>query len=175
MTVSQWLYSCLALSKSFFFCAQWDRSLHLADRVLWGSQLELADELKMGRTFSQASPASSSALMPDPKVRSAASSDLTESMLLAWTTSEELDVTRVEADVMSESVFFLAPTYEELVGVMTRAMAKWKFDWLVEREETLLSRLDEQFLAGHRHPWVISMMSLRDRWTNHSHRVSTPL
>lgn len=84
-------------------------------------------------------------------------------------------MTRVEGDVMSESVFFLAPTYEELVGVMTRAMDQLKFDWSVERVETLLSRLGEQFLAGHRHPWAISMMSLRDRWTNHSHRVSTPL
>lgn len=33
---------------------------------------------------------------------------------------------------------------------MTRAMAKLKLDWSMEKEESALGRLDEQFLAGHK-------------------------
>lgn len=79
--------------------------------------MELADVLETGLTLSQASPSSSSALMPDPEACSAAYSDLAESMLLAWSSSEEVDVLGVEADVLSESASSLTLTYEVLVDV----------------------------------------------------------
>lgn len=59
----------------------------------------VADELETGFTPSQASPGSSSALMPDPEARSAASSELAESMLLAWFSSKELDILGVKVNV----------------------------------------------------------------------------
>lgn len=65
-------------------------------------------------------------------------------------------MTGVEADVLSESVSSLIPTYEELVNVKTRATAKLKLVWSVERKDIAPSRLDELFLTGHRCPAEVS-------------------
>lgn len=72
--------------------------------------------------------------MPDPEAHFG--------MLLARSSSEQIDMLGVEADVLSEPASFLTPTYEELVHVMTHATAKLKIDWSVEREEIAPSRLD---------------------------------
>lgn len=78
----------------------------------WGLQMELVDELEMGLTLFQASPASSSALRSDPEARSAAFSVLVDSMLLTRSSSEELDVMGVEVgEILCESVSSLTPTY----------------------------------------------------------------
>lgn len=96
--------------------------------------MELADVLEMSLTLSQASPSSSSTLMPDPEACSTVYSDLAESMLLAWSSSEEVDVLGVEADVLSESASSLTLTYEVLVDVITCAKSKLKLDWSLERK-----------------------------------------
>lgn len=62
--------------------------------------------------------------MPDPEACSAASSDLAESMLLARSSSEHLDVPP------------------------PRNTAKLKLDWSVEREEITPSCLYKQILGG---------------------------
>lgn len=58
---------------------------------------------------------------------------------------------------MSESVSFLTPTHEELVDVMTCSTAKLKLDRSVERKESAPRRLDERFLASHKHPTPVSL------------------
>lgn len=58
---------------------------------LWSSQLELAEEPEMVLCLSQASLASSDALRPDQEARSSASSGSAESMLLACSSSEEIE------------------------------------------------------------------------------------
>ncbi|KAK2892441.1 hypothetical protein Q8A67_012429 [Cirrhinus molitorella] len=65
----------------------------------WGSQLDLADELGTGLSFSQSSIASLVALEPNPEALFPVSSGAAESMLLGRSSSEETDVTGVEVDI----------------------------------------------------------------------------
>lgn len=65
-----------------------------------GLQIELAEDFEAGISLSRASPISSRALISDPEAHSAASTDLTEGMLLAFGSEE--DVTRIEVDIVSE-------------------------------------------------------------------------
>lgn len=53
-------------------------------------------------------------------------------MLLGRSSSEELDVTGVDAEELSEPASSLTPTYEELVDVMARTTAKLSLDWSVD-------------------------------------------
>lgn len=78
--------------------------------------------------------------MPDTEACLAASSDLAESMLLARSSSEELDVL-VKLDVLSEPASSLTPTYEDPVDVIPRATAMLKLDWSVEKEKIAPNRL----------------------------------
>lgn len=69
-------------------------------------------------------------------------------MLLGHSSSEELDVTGVEADIVSKPASSSLPVYEELLGVMSCATTRFSLDWSVEKELTP-DRLDEWFLVGH--------------------------
>ncbi len=87
----------------------------------WGSQLNLADELGTGLSLSQSSVASSVALEPN-------------------------------LEATSQTASSSSPTYGELLDVMTRATARLTLDWSAEVQERVSSsRLDERFLAGHKH------------------------
>ncbi len=98
--------------------AEAERRLHS-----WGSQLDLADDLGTGLSLSQSSVASSVVLEPDLEARSPVSSDPAESMLLGWSSSEEIDVTGVEADTTSQpsSSSSSSPAYGKLLEVMSRS------------------------------------------------------
>lgn len=69
--------------------------------------------------------------------------------MLGHSSSEELDVTGVEADIVSKPASSSSPVYEELLGVMTRATTRFSLDCSVEKQELTPGRLDEWFLAGH--------------------------
>lgn len=70
-------------------------------------------------------------------------------MLLGHSSSEKLDVTGVEADIVSEPASSSSLMYEELLGVMTFATTRFSLDWSVEKQELTPDRLDEWFLAVH--------------------------
>ncbi|ROL52033.1 hypothetical protein DPX16_23525 [Anabarilius grahami] len=97
---------------------------------LLGLQIELAEDFEAGISLSRASPISSRALIPDPEAHSAASTDLTEGMLLA--SGSEEDATRIEVDI---TVF---DSGKRLVGValdgnMPSALLVLKFFYVFEK------------------------------------------
>lgn len=100
-------------------------------------QMYLLEELE---GVSLASLASSAALMADPEACSAASSGLTESILLTSSSSSNH-----------------CPTYDELVELMTCAMARLSLDRTSPRQEVTL---DEGFLLDHKHPAPVSLSFL---------------
>lgn len=70
-------------------------------------------------------------------------------MLLGHSSSEKLDVTGVEVDIVSEPVSSSSPMYEELMGVMNHATTRFSLDWSVEKQKLTPDRLDEWFLVVH--------------------------
>ncbi|ROI78118.1 Deleted in malignant brain tumors 1 protein [Anabarilius grahami] len=75
-------------------------------------------------------------------------SALIEVPVLNVSSSEELDVKSIDA-AESEDTPFHSPAYEELMEVVTRAVAKLNLEWPAEREEVChKSKLDECFLPS---------------------------
>lgn len=68
---------------------------------------------------------------------------------MARSSSKEVDVMGIEADVSSETASYPALVYEFL-NIMTCATARLNLNWLVEMQEPAPGRLDEHFLAGHK-------------------------
>lgn len=97
----------------------------------WGSQMELAEELEMGLCLFLLSPAGSSALTWDPEAHSAVSSILSESpvfkFIQLWRGGYHQHWGRRIWGVADS-----LPTYEELVEVVTHAVAKLNIGWPVE-------------------------------------------
>lgn len=100
--------------------------------------MEVVGVFEIGSSLSQISSSNSEALKFDPEARTAASSDLVESMMLARS--------NVASTASSHS-----PRFEELLEVMTHATAILCLDCSVEKQEVVQGRLDEQFLPGHQH------------------------
>lgn len=89
---------------------------------------------------SQPSSASSSAHTRDPETRSEASSAQSERLMLGFSSSEELDVLSIEEGDLGDSPA-QSPQYEELLEVVTRAMARLNIEWPAERQEALRKSL----------------------------------
>lgn len=84
-----------------------------------------------------------SALAQDPEAHSAASSALSESPMLILSSSEEVDVLSNEAGDFEDSPP-LSPAYEELLEVVTRAIAKLNIKWTAEKQKAQkTSKLDK--------------------------------
>lgn len=79
----------------------------------------------------QSSVASSKALTLNPEASLPSSSGLAESVLLGRSSSEELDVTGVEADVY-EPTSSLSPAYRQLLDVITCVIAGLSLDAIEE-------------------------------------------
>lgn len=82
--------------------------------------------------LSQFSVASSEALTANPEASLPSSSSLAESVLLGLSSSVELDVTGVEADVLYEPVSSSSHAYRELLDVITCAIARLSLDAIKE-------------------------------------------
>ncbi|KAL0167364.1 hypothetical protein M9458_039208, partial [Cirrhinus mrigala] len=110
----------------------------------WGSQLDLAEGMETGNPLSPASPARSLARPLGVEARAADSSPRGTGSTLPISSSEEVDVESVE-DVQAPQF----PQYEELLEVVTRAVAKLNIDWPPESlVEPHRSKLDERFLRS---------------------------
>ncbi|KAL0186202.1 hypothetical protein M9458_017872, partial [Cirrhinus mrigala] len=110
----------------------------------WGSQLDLAEGMETGIPLSPASPARSPARPLGAEARAADSSPRGTGSTLPISSSEEVDVGSVE-DVLAPQF----PQYEELLEVVTRAVAKLNIDWPPESlVEPQRSKLDERFLRS---------------------------
>ncbi|KAL0164602.1 hypothetical protein M9458_040355, partial [Cirrhinus mrigala] len=110
----------------------------------WGSQLDLAEGMETGNPLSPASPARSLARPLGVEARAADSSPRGTGSTLPISSSEEVDVESVE-DVQAPQF----PQYEELLEVVTRAVAKLNIDWPPESlVEPQRSKLDERFLRS---------------------------
>ncbi|XP_048037449.1 uncharacterized protein LOC125262674 [Megalobrama amblycephala] len=111
----------------------------------WGSQMELAEGVETGPALSRPLPASPSAFSQAAEARAAVSSPQREAPALHLSSSEEVDVMSVGEEEPPSS----SPAYEELLEVVTRAVAKLKIDWPAERADARpKSKLDERFLPA---------------------------
>lgn len=94
--------------------------------------MELAEELEMGLSLFQLSPAGSSAFTQE--ARFVFSSTQSEGLMLMLSSSEGVDIVSIEAGEFEE-LPALSPAYEELVEVVTHAITKLNINWLTEKQE----------------------------------------
>ncbi|KAI2660086.1 UDP-sugar-dependent glycosyltransferase 52 [Labeo rohita] len=120
-----------------------------AERALhsWGSQLDLLEGMETGNPLSPSSPSRSAARSVGSEARSAATSSQGAGSSLLLSSSGEGDLESV-CEPLPQS-----PQYEELLEVVTRAVAKLNISWPAEEELTpQRSKLDERFLRSKNPP-----------------------
>ncbi|KAL0173793.1 hypothetical protein M9458_029761, partial [Cirrhinus mrigala] len=117
----------------------------------WGSQVDLADELKKGLSLSRASVAGKDELLANDDVVSLTSSDPAASALLGPSQEEQEMLEGEEAE--AEPSLISCPAYEELLEVMDRATVAPR------------GRLDERYLSDHSLPAQVSLPFLPDLHT----------
>ncbi|KAI2668352.1 Transposon Ty3-G Gag-Pol polyprotein [Labeo rohita] len=128
--------------------AEAERRLHS-----WGSQLDLVEGMETGDPLSPASPTKSAARPSGSEARAA-----------------EVDVVSLE-----EAAAPQFPQYEELLEVVTRAVAKLSIDWPAEPlVEPQKSKLDERFLRSRPPPARRSLPFFPDLHTEVSRSWNTP-
>ncbi|KAL0173531.1 hypothetical protein M9458_029499, partial [Cirrhinus mrigala] len=127
---------------------------------LWGSQVDLADELKKGLSLSHSSVADEDKLLADDDVISLTSSDPATSALL----QEEQEMLEGE-EAEAEPSLISCPAYEELLEVMDRATARLDLPWKRAREVAPRGRLNERYLSDHSLPAQVSLPFLPDLHT----------
>ncbi|KAL1257914.1 hypothetical protein QQF64_011158 [Cirrhinus molitorella] len=115
----------------------------------WGSQEDLADELKKGLSLSRSSVRDKSELLEDDVV-SLTSSDQEASALLG-STQEEQEMSEGE-EAEAEPSQSSCPAYEELLDVMDRATTRLDLPWKRARKVAPRGRLDERYLSDHNPP-----------------------
>ncbi len=135
----------------------------------WGSQMDLAEGLETGKPLSLSSPARSTARSLGSEARSADSSPQRAGPVFHLSPSEEEDV---------ESTGFspiLSPQYEELLEVVTRAVAKLNINWPADDQtEEQRSKLDERFLRSKSLPLRRSLPFFPDLHTELSRSWKRP-
>ncbi len=131
---------------------------------LWGSQVDLADELERELSFSRLSAMNEGELLDDDDVISLTSSDPAASALLAYAQKEQemFEGEEVETEPSHSS----CPAYEELLEVIERVTAR--FDLPGKRTQMVAPRgcLDERYLSGHNPPPQVSLPFLPDLYTH---------
>ncbi len=135
----------------------------------WGSQLDLAEGLETGKPLSLSSPARSTARSLGSEARSADSSPQRAGPVFHLSPSEEEDV---ESTGFSPT---LSPQYEELLEVVTRAVAKLNINWPADDQtEEQRSKLDERFLRSKSLPLRRSLPFFPDLHTEVSRSWKRP-
>ncbi|KAL0165643.1 hypothetical protein M9458_037487, partial [Cirrhinus mrigala] len=145
--------------------AEAERRLHS-----WGSQLDLVEGMETGDPLSPASPTRSAARPSGSEARAAVSSPWGSASTLPISSSEEVDVVSVD-----EAAAPQFPQYEELLEVVTRAVAKLNIDWPAEPlVEPQKSKLDERFLRSRPPPARRSLPFFPDLHTEVSRSWNSP-
>ncbi len=135
----------------------------------WGSQLDLAEGLETGKPLSLSSPARSTARSLGSEARSADSSPQRAGPVFHLSPYEEEDV---ESTGFSPT---LSPQYEELLEVVTRAVAKLNINWPADDQtEEQRSKLDERFLRSKSLPLRRSLPFFPDLHTEVSRSWKRP-
>ncbi len=135
-------------------CGSGPASAEAARRLKsWGSQMDLSGGLETAAAHSQSSSGSSDILTPRVEARIAASSAREEDPMFELSDSEELDVLSFEAGEIAGTSPPHSPAFEELVDVLSRAVAKLNINWPQEKQEVQVkSKLDERFLQHRSQP-----------------------
>ncbi len=135
----------------------------------WGSQLDLAEGLETAKPLSLSSPARSTARSLGSEARTAVSSPQRAGPVFHLSPSEEEDV---ESTGFSPT---LSPQYEELLEVVTRAVAKLNINWPADDQtEEQRSKLDERFLRSKSLPLRRSLPFFPDLHTEVSRSWKRP-
>ncbi|XP_067241145.1 uncharacterized protein [Chanodichthys erythropterus] len=127
--------------------AEAERRLHS-----WGSQMDLAAGVETGSALSLPLAARPNVSPAVVEARPAVSSPRGETSALHLSSSEDADVMSVDAG--EEGPPSSSPAYEELLGVVTRAVDKLNISWPETERGDLKqkSKLDERFLPAHSLP-----------------------
>ncbi|KAL0159530.1 hypothetical protein M9458_043255, partial [Cirrhinus mrigala] len=113
----------------------------------WGSQLDLLEGMETGDPLSPSSPSRSVARSVGSEARSAATSSQGTGSSLLVSSSGEGDLENVTESLPQ------SPQYEELLEVVTRAVAKLNISWPAEEVAApQRSKLDERFLRSKNPP-----------------------
>ncbi|KAI2646866.1 Transposon Ty3-G Gag-Pol polyprotein [Labeo rohita] len=145
--------------------AEAERKLHS-----WGSQLDLVEGMETGDPLSPASPTRSAARPSGSEARAAVSSPRGSASTIPISSSEEVDVVSVD-----EAAAPQFPQYEELLEVVTRAVAKLSIDWPAEPlVEPQKSKLDERILRSRPPPAHRSLPFFPDLHTEVSRSWNSP-
>lgn len=99
------------------------------------------------RALSQSSSTSSDALAPRSKARPVSSSTQAASPMLELSASEEVDVLSIDVDDIEEPPLH-SLKYEELVDVVTLAVAKRNISWPHERQEVQKNEIPHSCLLA---------------------------
>ncbi len=144
--------------------AEAERQLHS-----WGSQLDLAEGMETGGSLSLSSPARSTARSLGSEARSAVSSPQRAGSAFHLSPSEEEDVESADySPIQSQQ-------YEELLEVVTRAVAKLNIDWPADDQtEKQRRKLDERFLHSKSLPLRRSLPFFPDLHTEVSRSWKNP-
>lgn len=106
--------------------------------------MDLTDSLEMGAALSLPLPVRSSASSQGLEARSAVTSSPSEALVLHISSSEAGE---------SEDLSLHSPACDELVGMITHAVAKLNIEWPADKQvPRQRSKLDEVFLLSHAQP-----------------------
>ena len=126
-------------------------------------------ELSRGESLSSSSPARSSVRSLGSKARFGATSPREADAALRLSASEEVDEESVDESPCQ------SPQYEELLEVITHAVAKLNIDWPAEKKaEPQKSKLDERFLRSRPPPPRRSLPFFPDLHTEVSRSWAKP-
>ncbi|KAI2655571.1 Transposon Ty3-I Gag-Pol polyprotein [Labeo rohita] len=110
----------------------------------WGSRVDLAEARETGTPLSLAISPDQEVLASVSEARPGASSERAEDT--SSLASAEIDLESATSERSSRD----DKAYEELLGVVTRAVDRLKLDWPQEQETLKRSKLDDRFLSGGR-------------------------
>ncbi len=130
---------------------------------LWGSQVDLADELERELSLSHESAKNEGEPLVYNDVIYLTSSDPAASALLGYA-QEEQEMSESE-EVETELTQTSCPAYEELLDIMERAMARLDLPWERTKMVALRGRFDERYLSGHKTPAQVNLPFLPDLHT----------
>lgn len=149
----------------------------------WGSQRDLAEESENAEAFSRSPSAGPAASESGVGARAAVSPTRDQVPVLELSTSEEGDVLSIDADDRDLSTPSRGLGYEELVEVVTRAVARLNISWPQHEQETqVTSKMDERYLQRRSQPHRRGLPFFPDlhkeisrTWERpHSSRISSP-
>ncbi len=135
----------------------------------WGSQEDLLEGMETGKSLSPSPPIRFGGRSPGSEARSAVTSPRGTDSALLLSSSEEGECESIEAPPP------VSPQYEELLEVMSRAVAKLNISWPAEEHaEPQTNKLDERFLRAKRSPPTRSLPFFPDLHTEVSRSWASP-